>query len=76
VPLRRRARNGAVGRIREIALAPDADATVAEAHRALATTVLATTPGSFVVDTRPGDHVLVVHSIVSGRPRMDEAVRS
>jgi multisubunit Na+/H+ antiporter MnhE subunit len=76
VPFRRNARQRAVGRIREIALAPESDGTVAEAHRALATTALATTPGTFVLDTRPDDHVLVVHSLVTGRPRMDEVVRS
>ena len=57
-------------------LAPGAGGPVAEAHRALATTVLATTPGTFVLDTRPDDDVLVAHAIVSGRPRMDEVVRS
>jgi multisubunit Na+/H+ antiporter MnhE subunit len=76
LPLRRSVRNGPVGRVREIALAPETDGTTAETHRALATTVLATTPGSFVLDSRPDDHVLVVHAIVSGRPRMDEVVRS
>lgn len=72
----RRARTGPVGRVREVALAPEADGALAEAHRALATVTLATTPGTFVLDTRPDDHVLVVHSLVGGRPRMDEAVRS
>lgn len=76
LPLRARTRKRAVGRIREVPLAPAADGPVAEAHRALATTALATTPGSFVLDTRPDDHVLVVHSLVSGRPRMDEVVRT
>ena len=102
LPLGRRVRAGPVGHIREIALTPQSDGTVAEAHRALATTVLAATPGSVVVDTRPDDDVLVVHAIVgelasppsnaaaganapderkrgglvSGRPRMDEVVRT
>lgn len=73
VPLR--GRRGSVGRVREVALHPDPDATTAETHRALATALLATTPGAFVVDTRPDDHVLVVHALVSGRPRMDDVVR-
>jgi multisubunit Na+/H+ antiporter MnhE subunit len=76
LPLRRRARTQGVGHIREVALEPGTGGPVAEAHRALATTVLATTPGSFVLDTRPDDDVLVVHAIVSGRPRMDEVVRT
>jgi multisubunit Na+/H+ antiporter MnhE subunit len=76
LPFRSRVRERAVGRIQEVALTTAADATVAEAHRALATIALATTPGSFVLDSRPDDHVLVVHSLVGGRPRMDEVVRS
>jgi multisubunit Na+/H+ antiporter MnhE subunit len=75
LPWQRRVRTRA-GRLREIALVPETAGAVAEAHRALATTVLAATPGTFVLDTRPDEHVLVVHALVSGRPAMDEVVRS
>jgi multisubunit Na+/H+ antiporter MnhE subunit len=37
-------------------------------HLALATLVVSSTPGTFVVDTDPAGHRLTLHSVTSGRP--------
>jgi multisubunit Na+/H+ antiporter MnhE subunit len=75
LPLRRRSRLGS-GRIRTVRLDPDGGAPAEDAHRALATAVVSMAPGSVVVDDRPGERALVLHSLVEGPPQLDAAVRS
>ena len=76
VPMRRQPRRGDSGRLREIRLRPEGSETVAGTQKAIATTVVSVAPGTFVVDVRPDADVLVVHSLVDGRGRVEEAVRS
>lgn len=61
------------GRLRGLALA-DVPARHAAARRALATIAISSTPGNFVIDSRPDEERLVIHSLVSGWPRVERTV--
>ena len=71
--LRRRPRSGRLGEVR---LRPERTKRVARAQQAIATTVLSAAPRTLVVDVRPDEGVLVVHPLVGGRERVEEAVRA
>jgi multisubunit Na+/H+ antiporter MnhE subunit len=45
-----------------------------ETQRALAVLAISISPGSYVVDVDPDSGEMTVHSLASGRPRMDEVV--
>lgn len=62
------------GELSEIRLPVDDDPHRAGIRRALASLALSATPGTYVVDSRPEDNVLIVHSLGSGAPRLDEVV--
>lgn len=58
----------------EIRLQPHDDPARAAAHGALAMVTVSATPGSFVMDSRPERHALVLHQIVDGPPRLHQVV--
>jgi len=62
------------GELREVRLGGHDDPRRAAAHGALAMVTVSATPGTFVVDSRPEDDVLVLHSIVDGPPSMEQVV--
>lgn len=59
---------------KRIELPGDRSKARADARRAAAVLALSTAPGSFVVDSPP-DEPLVVHTVVSGPPRIADRVR-
>jgi len=72
VPLLVRNR-GNDGRLRRLEAPPREPPPRAAARRALGTTVLSVSPGSYVVDW-PDDAPPVVHALVTGRPRLEREV--
>lgn len=62
------------GELSEIHLPQDDDPHRAGIRRALASLAVSATPGTYVVDSRSEDNVLIVHSLGSGTPSMDEVV--
>lgn len=62
------------GELSEIQLPADDHPHRAGIRRALASLALSATPATYVVDSRPEDNVLIVHSLGSGAPSLDEAV--
>lgn len=61
------------GRLRSLPVPAAEPESRAAARRALGTLVLSTAPGSYLVDWPP-DGAPVVHTLVSGRPRLDREV--
>jgi multisubunit Na+/H+ antiporter MnhE subunit len=76
VPFRRRHGRGGGGRIEEVRLRPERPRAVARTQQAVATTVVSAAPGTVVVDVRADEDVLVVHRLVGGRARVEEAISS
>jgi multisubunit Na+/H+ antiporter MnhE subunit len=60
-------------RFDEVELPTDRPAARADARRAAAVLALSATPGSVVLDAAP-DRPLLLHVVVSGRPRLDERI--
>jgi multisubunit Na+/H+ antiporter MnhE subunit len=48
---------------------------VAAARHAIAVLTISATPGTFVVDSNPEEDAIVIHTLVSGPPRLQEVVR-
>ena len=61
------------GAFTDIALAKPEFASE-DAHRALATMALSSTPGTLVYDAEPEDHRLLVHRIVDTKPGLERTV--
>lgn len=57
-----------------VRLPADRPGIPAATRRAVAAAVVSATPATVVVDSRPDEDVLVVHSLVSGPPDMTETV--
>lgn len=49
---------------------------VAAARHALAVLTVSATPGTFVADSDPEEDTIVVHSLVSGPPQLEQVVRT
>jgi multisubunit Na+/H+ antiporter MnhE subunit len=62
------------GELREIPLAAGEPAAVASAHRAAAIITVSSTPGTYAVDADPEEDKLVIHSLASGWPHLEEKV--
>lgn len=62
------------GELKPVPLRAHRDPLRSGAHRALATVALSATPGSFVIDTRPEEDALLVHSVVDVPPSLDRVV--
>jgi multisubunit Na+/H+ antiporter MnhE subunit len=62
------------GELREIRLAAGEDPAARSAHQALAGLMLSLTPGTFVLESDPEENIVVVHSLASGWPDLDQAV--
>ncbi|HZR11998.1 MAG TPA: Na+/H+ antiporter subunit E [Acidimicrobiia bacterium] len=62
------------GDIRPVPIGDRGDDARAAAHRALSTLCVTSTPGSFVVDARPDDGKLLVHTLVEGAPSIAKVV--
>lgn len=60
-------------RFEKLELPGDRSDARADARRAAAVLALSATPGSVVLDAAP-DRPLVLHVVVSGRPRLDERI--
>jgi multisubunit Na+/H+ antiporter MnhE subunit len=60
-------------RLEEVELPDDRSAARGDARRAAAVLALSATPGSVVLDAAP-DRPLVLHVVVSGRPRLDKRI--
>lgn len=76
VPFRRGRRRGGTGRLEEVRLRRERPRAVARTQQAIATTVVSVAPGTLVVDVRADEDVLVVHRLLGGRGRLEEAVSS
>lgn len=63
------------GELREVRLAPGEPAAVAAGHRAMAALTISFTPGTFVLETNPEDNMLVIHSMASGWPHLEQVVQ-
>jgi hypothetical protein len=62
------------GELSELRLQHHDDPARASAHAALAMVTVSTTPGSFVMDSRPEREALVLHQIVGGPPDLQRTV--
>lgn len=58
----------------EVQLPTGGSEDVSAAREALATLAVSAPPGTFVIDTDPDAHRLVVHTLVEGGPSVEEAV--
>jgi multisubunit Na+/H+ antiporter MnhE subunit len=76
VPFRRGSRRSGSGRLEEVRLQRERPQAVARTRQAIATIVVSVPPGTLVVDVRSDDDVLVVHRLVGGRGRLEEAISS
>jgi multisubunit Na+/H+ antiporter MnhE subunit len=64
-----------VGSLRRIRLPADEPPDVAAARHAAATLIVSAMPGTFITDSDPGEGTLVIHTLVSGWPRLEQVVR-
>lgn len=62
------------GEMKEIQLPAGEPDEVASARRAVAALAFSTTPGTFVVDNDPEEDRLVIHSLTTGWPHLDQVV--
>lgn len=63
------------GSLRQIQLPKGEPPDVADARHAAATLIVSVTPGTFIVYSDPGEGMLVVHTLVSGWPRLEQVIR-
>lgn len=63
------------GELREIKMPAGEAPDVAAARHAMAVLTVSVTPGTFVVDSNPEEDTIVVHTLVSGPPHLEEVVR-
>jgi hypothetical protein len=64
-----------VDSLRRIRLPAGEPPDVAAARHATATLVVSATPGTFIADSDPEEGTLVIHTLVSGWPRLEQVVR-
>ncbi len=72
--LRQLRRWEAEGELERVRL-PAEPADVAAARQAAAVMVVSATPGTLAVDSDPEEGMLVIHTLVSGWPRLEQVVR-
>lgn len=73
---RREFYRGEVGRFAEVHLPAGEREPVAAARRVLSVFAVSVTPGTYVVDTRPEDGLMVVHRLLDGPPDVISRVRT
>jgi hypothetical protein len=73
--IRRLATREDAGTLRQVRLPAGEPLDVADARHAAATLVFSVTPGTFVVNSDPEGETLVIHTLVSGWPRLEQMVR-
>lgn len=64
-----------LGQLREIGMPAGEPADVAAARHALAVITVSASPGTFVVDSNPEEDKMVIHTLVEGRPSLEQVVR-
>jgi hypothetical protein len=64
-----------VGDLRQIQLPAGEPPDIAAARHAAATLVISATPGVFIVYSDPKEGTLVIHTLVSGWPQLEQVVR-
>lgn len=69
------ARSADPGELRKIEMPAGEEPEVAAARYAMAVLTVSATPGTFVADSDPEEDTIVVHTLVSGPPRLEEVVR-
>ena len=73
--VRRLVTRGNAGSLRRIQLPAGEPPDVAAARHAAAVLVVSVTPGTFITDSDPEEGTLVIHTLVSGWPRLEQVVR-
>jgi multisubunit Na+/H+ antiporter MnhE subunit len=63
------------GELQEIQMPAGEPPDVAAARHAIAVLTISATPGTFVADSDPEEDKIVIHTLVSGPPRLQEVVR-
>jgi multisubunit Na+/H+ antiporter MnhE subunit len=75
VTIRRLVTRERPGDVQEYRLPMGEPPDVAAARHAMAILIVSATPGTFVADSDPEEDTIVVHTLVSGRPRLEQVVR-
>lgn len=75
VTIRRLATREQLGDMQEYRMPAGEPPDVTAARHALAILTVSATPGTFVADSDPEEDKIVVHTLVSGRPQLEQVVR-
>ena len=73
--IRRLATREQLGGMQEYPMPVGEPPAVAAARHALAILTVSATPGTFVADSDPEEDKIVVHTLVGGRPQLEQVVR-
>src|SRR5947209_10426979 len=75
VTIRRLVTREQLGDMREYRMPAGEPPDVTAARHALAIMTVSATPGTFVADSDPEENKIMVHTLVSGRPQLEQVVR-
>jgi multisubunit Na+/H+ antiporter MnhE subunit len=75
VTARRLISRESLGELREIRMPAGEPDDVAAARHAMAVLTISASPGTFVADSNPEEDKIVIHTLISGRPSLEQVVR-